>query len=826
MNQNRMKTVIGTFLQDVRYAARGLRKSAAFTAVAVFTFAIGIGANTAIFSMVNGLMLRPVLVDHPGQLTYLVQHREHWGNGFSYPDFEDIRNQSTGVFTDLAAYKPFQVDGLSVGGHSQTIWTAYVTSNFFSMMGIQPALGSFISPAEKVAGSDPVLVLGNSYWKSRFNSDPKIIGQQVSMNGRPVTIIGVAPEGFRGPLPVLETQGYLPMGVMGSIEDQKKDPLANRDESATLVFGRLRENTTPEQTQPALAVVAKRLADAYPATHKDLKLRSVSLKSGLISSDGSNPMPVIGLLFLFLAGFVLLLAAANVANLLLVRAVGRNREMAVRSALGAARARLIRQVLTETLLLALMGCAAGAALGMIGSRLLSHLQLQSDIPFVLDFHFDWRVFGYALAAALVVTLVAGVMPALRAARVDLNDVMRESSRGASGGRSRFRTTLVVAQVAGSLMLLIVAGLFMRSLQNAQKADLGFDPNHVVNFALDPHEAGYDEVRGREFYRDLLARVGTSPGVSSASFALTVPMGPVSLGGKIRIEGYQQTAGQPSPTANMNAVSPGYFKTMRIAVLRGREFRDTDSETAQRVALINEFMAQRYWPEKDPIGQSFTREEDKEHIYQVVGVVKNSRTGDLFGSFEPYYYIPIAQQYQSLQTLQVRGNADTATIIGSVRQLVRSMEPNMPVSEIRTMTQALDTPSGYMLFRLAAVLAGMLGLMGFVLAIVGVYGVISYSAAQRTREIGIRIALGAQSSQVLRVVLRQAFFIVGVGLAIGTGLSLAIGRVVRGFLMDVGGADPVTFLVVSGILAIVALSACLIPALRSTHVDPMVALRYE
>ena len=821
-----MKSGLGTFLQDLYHAARMLRKNAVFTAVAVITFAIGIGANTAIFSMVNGLLLRPLPVDHPNQLTYLVQRREHWSNAFSYLDFEDIRNQSRDVFADLAGYKPFQIDGLSVEGHSQTIWTSYVTTNFFSMMGIQPALGSFIAPSAKVDGSDAVLVLGHAYWKSRFGGDPKIIGQKAMINGSPVTIIGVAPEGFRGPAPILDTQGYLPIGIRAAVEGEKKNELANRDESALLVFGRLRETASLGQAQSALSVVAKRLTDAYPATHKDLTLRPVHLGAGFISSNGSNPVPLIGILFLVLAGFVLLLASANVANLLLVRALARNREMAVRAALGAERLRLVRQVLTETLLLALLGCAGGAALGVVGSRLLGSLRFQTDLPVMLDFHFDWRVFGYALLAAVVVTLVAGVMPALRAARVDLNDVLRESSRGASAGRQRFRTSLVVAQVAGSLMLLIVAGLFMRSLQNVQKADLGFDPNHVVNFGLDPHEAGYDEARGRQFYRDVVTRVSALPGVESASMALTVPLGPIALGGNIKIEGYQQAAGQPSPSANMNAVSPGYLKTMRMALLRGRDFSETDTETAQHVAVINEAMAQRYWPDKDAIGQSFTREDEKEHPIQVVGIVRNSRTSDISSDYSPNFYLPVAQQYQSLETLHVRTSADASTTISNVRQIVRSLEPNMPVFDVRTMNQALETPSGYMLFRLAATLAGLLGAMGFVLAIVGVYGVISYSAAQRTREIGIRIALGAQTAQVLGVILRQGLFIVGLGLAIGIGLSLAMGRVVGGFLVNVGGADPITFLLVSGLLAAVALCACLVPAMRATRVDPMIALRYE
>jgi putative ABC transport system permease protein len=812
-----------TLWQDVRYAARVLMKNPTFTLVAMLTFSIGIGANTAIFSMVNGFLLRPVPVPHSSQLTYLLQRHERWSNGFSYPIMDEIRKQSGDAFSDVAAVRPFQMDGLSVNGGSQTIWNEYVTTNFFSLAGVKPALGSFmVSNPANVAGRDPVMVLSYAYWQSHFAGDPNIVGHAATLNGRPITIIGVAPEGFRGLTPVFDSQGYVPLGLFESMQGQKE----SGETSSGIVFARLRDGVDLTRAQSVLAVVAERLANEFPKTEKNLKLRAALLGSGIIGGNGQNPVPAVAALFLVLASLVLALASANVANLLLVRAIARAREMALRSALGAARSRLVRQALTETLLLALLGFAGGAALGYLGSRALASIDLRTDLPLVLDFPFDWHVFFFALGAAALVALLAGIVPALRGSRADLNEVMRESGRGVSPGRQRFRTALVVAQVGGSLTLLIVAGLFVRSMLNAEHTDLGFNPNQVVNFGVDAHTAGYDEPRGREFYRTLLERTRAVPGVESASLAATVPMGPIELGGPIHVEGFTETPGQPKPSANMNAVSPSYLKTMGISLLRGRDILESDTETAQHVALINEAMAQRYWPSQDPIGRQFSSGDDFKNLIQVVGVVKNSYTSTPSEAIEPGYYVPMMQDYRAAQTLQVRTSVIAATVMQTVRSLVRSMDTNVPVFDVRTMNDALNGIDGLLLYRLGAGLAGLLGLVGFILAVIGVYGVMSYTAAQRTREIGIRIALGAQPGQVLKIIFRQGLFIVGLGVFIGAVAALGFGKVVAGLLVGVGGADPLTYLVVSFAMALVALTACFVPARRAMKVDPMIALRYE
>jgi len=812
-----------TLWQDVRYATRILIKNPTFTLVAVLTFSIGIGANTAIFSMVNGLLLRPVPVPHTEQLTYLVQRHEGWSNGFKYPIMDEIRKQSGDAFSDVAAVVPFQMDGLAANGGSQPIWNEYVTTNFFSLASVTPALGSFMATdAKNIAGSDSVLVLSYAYWQTHFAGDPNIIGHAATLNGRPITIIGVAPKGFRGLTPVFDAQGYVPLGLLASMQGQKP----NSDTSSVIVFGRLRDGVDLTKAQSVLAVVAQRLAQEFPKTEKTLVLRAALLGSGIIGGNGANPVPAIAAIFLVLAGLVLALASANVANLLLVRAIARTREMAVRSALGAARGRLVRQVLTETLMLALLGFAGGAALGYIGSRALGSVDLRTDLPLLLDFSFDWHVFMFALGAAGLVSLLAGLVPALRGSRVDLNEVMRESGRGVSSGKQRFRSALVVAQVSGSLTLLIVAGLFVRSMINAQQVDLGFNPNQVVNFGVDAHAGGYDEPRGREFYRTLLERTRVMPGVESASLAATVPMGPISLGGAMHVEGFAETPGQPKPSANMNAVSPAYLKTMGISLLHGRDILESDSETAQHVALVNEVMAQRYWPGQDPIGHQFSTGEDFKNVIQVVGVVKNSHTSSLSETIDPAYYVPMMQEYRAAQTLQVRTSVAPSTAMQAVRGLVRSLDTNVPVFDVRTMNDALNGMDGLLLYRMGAGLAGMLGLLGFILAVIGVYGVMSYSAAQRTREIGIRVALGAKPAQVLKIVFRQGLFIVGLGLVIGTAAALALGKVVAGFLVGVGGADPLTYLVVGIAMTVAALTACFVPARRAMKVDPMIALRYE
>ena len=817
-------------IQDVRFGLRMLRKSPGFTLVAVLTIALGIGANTAIFSVVDWLILRPLPVKDPGQLTYLVVQNSDGGyvNGFSYPNLQDIRRETTSVFSYVAGVEPFQMDGMSVDGNNTPIWTNYVTGDFFESLGIRPALGRFILPSEgAVAGADPVLVISYSFWQTRFGGDASVIGKKVSINGQPVTIVGVAPKGFHGALAILDTQGYLPLGMAATNLVNKSDFLVNRQDLVDLILiARLKPGVTPLAATPLLDLAAKRIAQEYPQIDHWKSMRAAALGAAPPSADPSNPLGVITGIFLVLAGLVLLLACMNIANLLLVRAGVRGREMAVRSALGAARARLLRQMFTESILLAVLGCAGGIALGFLASRAFGAINLGSAIPVALDFQFSWRVFAYAIGATLLTAVAVGVAPALRASRVSLTEVLHQGGRTATGRHQRMRAALVVAEVSGSLVLLIVAGLFSRSLSMVQHVDLGFDPRHVLNLSMDPHEAGYTDVRGGQLFQAILERVRSLPGVQSASMAGSVPMGLYSYGDGLKIDGYQPPKDQP-PAAGYNSVSSGYFETMRIPLLRGRSFLESDDQNAPRVAIINEAMANRYWPNQDPVGHNFVINNDPGHAVQVVGVVKDSRTISIADTIGPYFFVPFAQRYMKPATLQIRtAAADPASISQSILGVVRSLEPALPVFDVQTMTAALDTPNGTLLYEMGAGLAGVLGFLGLVLAVIGVYGVVSYSAAQRTQEIGIRIALGARPSEIVKMVLRQGLAIVALGVAIGMVLAGATSQLMSDLLVGVRPLDAVTYGGASLSLALIALAASYVPARRAMKVDPLVALRYE
>jgi predicted permease len=817
-----------TLLQDIRYGVRMLTRNPGFMIVAVITLALGIGANTAIFSIVDGLLLRPLPVQNPAQITVLAFQQQK-GNiqvQFSQPAYRDIRDQSSTVFSDVLAYQ-IGLDGLSVDGKADRIVTNYVSGNFFTALGLKPQAGRLILPTEgETRGADPVMVITYTYWQTRFGGDPAVVGRQVSVDGHPITIVGIAPKGFVGVSPFLAVQGFLPLGML-EITNVPADLESNRQFRNMSVLARLRGNTTLQQAQASLAVIGQRLAQEYPQAEKDLNLQVFPELRSRPQPDPNNTLLIIGSLFLGLAGLVLLLACVNVANLLLVRASARSREMAIRSALGAARSRLIRQLLVESILLALLGGAAGLFLGYWGGSALASIDIQTDLPINFGFAFDWRVFGYATFAALLTGVIVGIMPAVRASRGNLSAILHEGGRGVVGGKNRLRSTLVAAQVAGSFVILIIAGLFARSLGKAQQTSLGFDPDHVVNFVMDPIEIGYDQAQTRDFYKNLLDRVRSLPGVVSASTASGAPMSYYNNFDSIAVEGYQPPPDQPPPAALYNTISTDYLQTMQIALLSGRPFTGADDENSLYVAIVSETMAKQFWPNADPIGHHFQMMSDPKHTMTVVGVVKDIRYQGATGPYRPVFYAPFAQHQiaNSFQILQVRAAGAPAPMIPEVERAIQTLAPQLPVFDAKTMRQALYTLNGLLVFQLGAVLAALLGVLGLILAIVGVYGVVSYAASQKSHEIGVRMALGAQPSDILKMVFRDGFLIVAIGLAIGGALALAAGRVVGKFIV-VSSKDPITFVVVTGVLAIVALAACFIPALRATRVDPLVALRYE
>lgn len=816
-----------SLVQDVRYGARFLRKTPAFTLMAVLTLAIGIGVNTTIFSMVDWLVLRPLPVADAHQLTYLVAQVKGGGyrNSFSYPHYDDIRSQTSSVFSYVAGVEPFQMDGLTVNGDSKPFWTNYVTSDFFPLLGIQPALGRFILPDEaKSAGADAVLVISYSCWQSRFAGDPNVIGREVAVNGRPVRIIGVAPKGFGGPIALLDTQGYLPV-TMFTRDNEKGDALTNRRQGINLIMlARLKPGVSAAQAQPVLEVVAKRMAAQYPATDNWSSIFARRLTSAPPGAQAGSGVKVIAGVFLGLSALVLLLGCVNVTNLLLVRGQTRAREMAVRSALGAARLRLIRQGLTESMLLALLGCGGGLLLGFIASHALNSLPLGTNVPINLAFSVNWRVFAYALAAAVLTGAAVGLIPALRASRLDLNSVLHSGGRSMTPARQRLRSVLVAGEIGGSLTLLIVAGLFLRSLQMAQHIDLGFNPSGVLNISTDVHEAGYDNPRGSRFYQELLSRVRNLPGVQSATIAATMPMGLYSYGSNLKVPGYQTPEGQRN-SAGYNAVSPGYFSTLQIALLRGREFAESDGAGVPLVAVINQAMADKFWKNQDPIGRTF-QADDMSGPIQIVGVARNSITGDIDETPGPFFYVPFAQKPFTLATLQLRSSGDLAAASNAAIGTIHTLNQAVPIFDVQSMSQSLQTVNGLLLYKLGAGLAAVMGGIALLLAIVGVYGVVSYSVSQRTPEIGVRMALGARAGDVARLIIRQGIVLVGSGLAVGILLAAGASQAVGSMLVGVRPYDPLTYAVASLLLALAAVVASCIPARRAALVDPMVALRSE
>jgi predicted permease len=794
----------------------------------VIALALGVGANTAIFSVVNGFLLRPLPVASPEQITVLAIRQKDapvGSSGFSYPEYVDFRKQAS-TFSDIFGIVLGTVQ-LTVNDRSEECSANYVSGNFFTALSLQPAAGRLYRPDEAETPGEPLLVvLGYSYWQKIFHGDSRAIGRQIVVNGKSATIIGVAPRQFQGMYSIFETHVYLPMSAMTQ-EESANLFWNNRDRRRILAFGRLKPGVSLRQAQSALDVISARLALEYPATDKWFTVRAIPEKAARPIPYANNFFVVVSGLFLVLAAFVLLLACMNVENILLARGSARQREMAIRAALGARRARLIRQMLTESVLLAILGGAAGILLGMWASRLASSIHLQS-LPLHVNASFDWRVFAFAAVSALLAGLVVGLLPALRASSADIISVLHEGGQRDFFGihHAGFRNFLVVAQVAGSFTLLVVAGLFVRSLQKVQAFDLGFDPSHVLNVSLDPHQAGYDESRAIAFYREVESRVRSLPGVQSASLASYVPMGGFPSSMPVSLEGQPVAPGRQTPSVLSSSVDPPYFQTMRITLLRGRVFSDADDETSPRVAIINHTMAARFWPREDPIGKRFSVDGSLGPFMEIVGVTTDGKYKTISEDAEPFFYVPLAQNFTSKLALQIRTVGPPERLAAPVKEQITRLAPGLAILDIETMNQLLAGAFGFFAFRLAATLAAALGAIGLILAVVGVYGVVSFAASQRTREIGIRMALGANSRDILNLVWLQGVRLVIAGVAIGAAAAWALTRAIAHLLAEISASDPVTYITVAVLLAAVALLACYIPARRAMCVDPMIALRYE
>jgi predicted permease len=823
-----------SFWHDLRYAARTLRNSPSFTILAIITLGLGMAVNTTIFSVINGLLLRPLPVPRAEQIVVLglQQAGTPENQKFSYPDYEDIRDQAD-CFSDVFAFQPtlsqFVMDGK--GDHALL---SRVSNNYFSALGIKPALGRLILPSEgRRPGADSVVVLGYSYWQKRFAGAKDIIGKQVTIGNRPATIIGVAPQGFRGTYSLVDMNGYFPFSApLGGQDDPDlavKRIWTDRSDRNISVLARLKPAVHVRQAQSSVSVVAQRIQEQHPDIDKALSFAVYPEKLARPEPDTDNTLPFVAIAFTVLAGLVLLVACFNIANVLLVRATVRQREMGIRAALGAGRARLIRQHLTESLLLALLGGAMGMLLASWAAGFLSALPLGTDLPVSFEVQPDPLVYLFALGAVLLSGMVVGIIPALRVARSDVNTVLREGARGASDGKRRYfvRNTLVVAQLAGSMLLLIVAGLFLRSLSEAQKSYLGFNPDHVLNLSMDVQQAGMNPKQGKEFFRQLDARILALPGVVATAQAFTVPMGVISADGVVIPDGQAPEAGQKPPSIMFNHVTPGYFETLQIALKAGRIFTQADGEKAPKVAIINEVMANKLWPNQSAEAKFFTLKQSSgdSHV-QVVGIVENGRYKSVVGDPEPFFYVPMEQMYMEFRTVHVRTTVPPQTLAPEIEAEMHRLGPEVTPTQVQTMSESLNGLNGFFFFRFGAQLTGTMGLLGLILAVVGVYSVVSYAASQRTHEIGIRMALGADAHHILKMVVGQSFVVIGIGVATGLFLALAGTRAIASLLVGVSPSDPLTFLGVVALLSGVALLACWIPARRATHVSPLVALRYE
>jgi len=815
--------------KDFRYALRMLVKSPGFTLVAVLALGLGIGANTAIFSVFNGMLWRPLPVKNAKDLVYLGAKSRtiEFPVNMSYPDFQDYR-QLKDVFSDLVVYTPSPVS-FGAQGRPERAWAELVSGNYFSTLGLQPALGRAFAPDEGwIPNKDPLVVLSYAFWQKRFGGDRSVLGQAVQINNHAYSVIGVAPEKYQGAYYWLRPDMYIPISTIGLLDASQADALTKRSAAYLRVLGYLQPGVSPTQAMAAAEPIDRRLQQDFPDTRKGLSLLVMRELEARPEPGISAFMTTAMLIFMLLVGLVLLIACANVANLILARANGRRKEFATRVALGASRWRMARQLLTETVLLS----AFGGILGMVFARwvamALGTIRLPTDIPLRLfDLRLDWRIFTFAFLAALLTGMISGLIPSLQASRTDLADTLKAGGRsgGGSAGHHRFRNALVISQVAVSLLLLACAGFFIRSLQNSAHVDMGFRVDHTLMMSVDLGLQGYSEERGQQFYKQITERLRSVPGVRDAAVAAYIPMGYDNSLINIFPDGQAIDEKSKTETAWDDEVQPSYFRTAGTPVIQGREFTDADTATSPRVAIVNDTFAKKIWPGENPIGKRFRTKKDEPAI-EVVGV---TRTGKYLFLYEPpqlFVYFPMAQRYTSGANIFVYTEKEPQQMAASAREAISQLDANLPVFAVTTMDEHVQYGKPLLPARLGAMLVGAFGFLGLVLASVGVYGVVAYSVSQRTQEIGIRTAMGAQRGHVLGMVLKQGMTMAGIGTAAGLALSLLLFRALGTVLYGVKMFDPLTLSSVSAVLLAVAFVASYIPALRATHVDPVVALREQ
>jgi macrolide transport system ATP-binding/permease protein len=812
--------------KEIRQAFRLLAKNPGFTAIAALSLALGIGANSAIFSLADAILLRPLPVAHASQvLSVRTETPSTPLDGLSFPEYRDIRDKNQSL-EGLIAFQ-FTTVGFAASGKAlpQMRMGQMVSDNFFNVLGVQPSLGRAFLPNEgKVPGRDAILILSHQFWENEFASDPSAIGRTVRMNGVNFTIVGVTPKSFTGIDQWIRPYFYVPLTMAPRLL-VASDPnlLEQRGNRMFNAKGRIKPGVSREAAQAELTAIGRNLEKAYPDTNRN---RSVILRTEFEDRVQQDPWDSrLVLMLMALVGLVLLIACANVANLLLARSQARSREIAIRLAIGAGRVRLLRQLLIESLILALCGCVLGMGFAFGGIRFLQTLKVPTDLPVIIAVQLDQRVFLFSLLAALLSALVFGIAPAWQALKTDLVPALRSAGLTASARRRTIgRNALVVSQVALSVVLLVAAGMLFDGFRKMLVMNPGFRIDHILTMDFDTSLVPASPAT-HDFYRNLIDRARALPGVRSATLSLVVPLAPAQSGQTVIPEGYQFTKGQETAQVFQNSVDEQYFDVMQTPIVRGRAFTASDKADSTRVAIVNQAFAEKYWPNQDSIGKKIRLDDVNGPLFQVVGVAKTAKYLFIAEPPTPFLYLPFTQHPQTRMSILVETYGDPAAMTAPLREVVRSINPDQPIYNTHTLASFYEQ-RGTGIFLMILQLVGSMGLLGLVLAVVGLYGLIAYSVSRRTQEIGIRMALGAQRSDVAAMILRQGFVLAIVGIAIGFAASIAVRGILVQGLIGLGSLSPAVLAIVPLALLLVTMAACYLPARRAAQVDPLRALRWE
>ena len=814
-----------TLIKDIQYCFRGLLRRPGFTAVAIITLALGIGANTAIFSLLNTVLLRSLPIEDPGQVMAVsVRGKADSFSAFSHPNYIDFRDRNQ-VLSGLTDYR-FVPLSLSRGGNNERVWGYEVSGNYFDVLGVKAIKGrTFLPEEDRTKLSHPVAVISHACWQRRFGGDPDLVGKEVLLNNHQFKVIGITPEGFRGTEVVYTPEIWVPASMIGWIEPGST-AIDDRSSGSFFAVGRLKPGVSARQAEASLNLLAQQLAKEYPDTNEGKRIELGP--PGFILPDLRGAVVSFSWVLMAAVGLVLLVACINLAGLLLARATDRRREVAIRLAMGANRLRLIRQLLTESVVLSIMGGALGLLIAFWMNNTLMAFKPPIDFPLSVEVSADWRVLAFAFVVSLITGVIFGLAPALQATRPELVTALKDT--GAQGGtrRSRLRSGLVVGQLALSLVVLIGAGLVVRTLRQLQTLNPGFDSQNALMMSFDLGLQGYDQPRGEQFHQQLVERVQGLPGVKSAAVTGYVPLSLNYNANSVFVEGQPAERGANVPQSMTSSVGPRYFETMGTPLLEGREFTPHDKADSEMVAIVNETFVRKLLPfaksNREAVGKRFSLSSAQGPWLSIVGVAKDGKYFNIAEDPRAFAWIPMSQNYNSSGSLMVRTTRDPESVIAAVRNEVRAIDPNLPVFDVKTLAQHMRLA----LFpaRVAATVLGVFGMVALMLAAIGIYGVTSYSVAQRTREIGIRIALGAQLGDVLKLILRHGVRLTMLGVSLGLVGAWIVTRAISSVLYGVSATDPTTFILVSVTLTVVVLVACYIPARRATKVDPLVALRYE